>query len=120
MVNKKNTRHRTFTAAPVSSDEAPSFDLFDETFYGRPAIQGAAILEFVSAADDTNGGSAAKQILAFYKKALTEESHTRFVALIEDPDRVVDLETLTEIVGWLVEEYTSRPTQASSQSDATS
>lgn len=109
---KKNERHRSFTPKAKEEREPLSFDLYDETFNCRPELQGAVVLEFLSAAD-SDGGEAAKQILGFYKHALEPESHERFIALIEDPERIVDLETLTEIVAWLIEEYTSRPTQAS-------
>lgn len=109
----KNTgRLRSFTPKTPEKTEPLAFELYDETFECRPAIQGAVILEFLSAGEG-DGSGAARQILGFYEQALFPEAFERFSALINDPDRIVDLETLTEIVGWLIEEYTSRPTAAS-------
>jgi len=31
--------------------------------------------------------------------------------LLHDKDKIVDVETLGEITGWLIEQYTNRPTQ---------
>jgi hypothetical protein len=36
--------------------------------------------------------------------------------ILDDPDTEIDIEELAELVGWLVEQYTSRPTQKSSSS----
>jgi hypothetical protein len=35
---------------------------------------------------------------------------------MEDPKRIVRMEVLSEIMSWLIEEYTDRPTQPSSVS----
>lgn len=107
-------RHRSFT--PASVDQKPiTFDILDEEFEARPALPGAVILDFIasSGGGDEGGGEVAKKLLGFFERALTPESHERFAVLINDPDKAVDLETLSEIVGWLIEEYTSRPTRAS-------
>lgn len=36
--------------------------------------------------------------------------------VLDDPDTEIDIEELAELVGWLVEQYTSRPTQKPSSS----
>lgn len=108
-------RHRSFT--PKKKNETPlTFDLFDEVFEAYPAVQGTVVLEFVASIADTdedNGAGAAAAILGFFEKTLKPESLKRFTALTHDPERVIDAEELSEIVGWLMEEYTDRPTTAS-------
>jgi hypothetical protein len=42
--------------------------------------------------------------------------YERFTALMEDPKRIVPMDVLSEIMSWLIEEYTDRPTQPSSDS----
>jgi hypothetical protein len=40
---------------------------------------------------------------------LPAESYARFDALLEDEKKIVSVETLGEIIGWLIEEYSDRP-----------
>ena len=113
-VAKPSKRYRSFTSKSTSDEkiEAITFDLLSESFEARPRLQGAVILEFLSVIDDGSSASAA-QLLTLIKAALVEESWTRFDALIHNPDTIVEIETIGEIVSFLVEEYTSRPTKAS-------
>lgn len=113
MVDKKQARSRTFGTQTPEEVEPLEFVLHGETFNCRPLLQGAVILDFLSAGNDETGSGTAAQILGIFPSALYPEDYVRFTALIRDPDRIVDLETLSEIVGYLIEEYTSRPTKAS-------
>ena len=104
------TRFKDFGAGDV--DETPlSFKLHDEEFHCRPAIQGATLLKMVTEAESDDGATVANVITSFFSKTLMPESYERFDVLINDPDRIVTVETLGEISGWLVEEYTKRPTK---------
>jgi hypothetical protein len=47
----------------------------------------------------------------FFDTVLVDESLEKFNLLAEDPDRIVSVETLSEITAWLIEEYSARPTQ---------
>lgn len=89
-----------------------SFKLHGEEFHCRPVVQGKALLNIVAGtADDKDGLGVAKVINDFFKLCLIDESYTRFEALLSNPDKIVTVETLGEITAWLVEEYSSRPTQ---------
>lgn len=76
-----------------------------------PEIQGAVLLGLVgdTSGSEEDAGKTAGVILGFFKKVLTDESYARFYALINSKDKIVKVETLGEITGWLVEEYTNRP-----------
>jgi hypothetical protein len=63
-----------------------------------------------------NAGDAALAINRFFAKALKEESYERFQKLLDDPDKIVSVESLAEISGWLVEQYASRPMPGPEQS----
>lgn len=112
MTDKTIARHRSFTPKK-RTEKPPTFDVYDQTFTGRPAIQGAVVLEFLETSDGLDGANSAKKILSFFESALEEESYVRFNELIHNPETVIELEELTEILAFLIEEYTSRPTQAS-------
>jgi hypothetical protein len=51
----------------------------------------------------------------FFEIVLTPESYVLFDKLAKDPDIAITVESLSEIVSWLVEQYTNRPTQRSEE-----
>lgn len=107
-------RHKSFGSPNRDTHEEPvTFEIYDEEFECRSQIQGATLLRFVEDADSGDGGRAAGAMLDFFKRVLQPESFERFEVLWEDPDRIVPMETMGEIVSFLVEEYTKRPTQPS-------
>ena len=53
---------------------------------------------------------------SFFAKALLPESLERFNALLTDPEKIVTVDTLGEIAGWLTEQYSGRPQQGPEQS----
>jgi hypothetical protein len=91
------------------SDQPLTFKLFDEDFHCYPRMQGKALLEFVEMANSENAGDTAKVTRVFFKKVLKPESYTKFDALLDDPEKIVSVETLAEITGWLLEQYGDRP-----------
>lgn len=95
--------------------EPLSFELYGEKFDCHPAIQGKVLLDMVANTADSEGGPG-KIITDFFSKALLPESLERFDALANDPEKIITVETLGEIVGWLVEQYSGRPTQEPSRS----
>jgi len=94
-------------------NKAPlSFKLYGEEFHCVPAIQGRVLLDLVRKASDENDpGAAAEVVDEFFKKTLNVESYERFAALTSDSEKIVTVETLSEITGWLVSEYSERPTK---------
>ncbi len=88
-----------------------SFKLHGEEFTCRPTIQGKTLLDIVANSGSESGADVAKTITNFFEVTLLPESFERFNALLEDPDKIVSVDTLGEITAWLVEEYSSRPTQ---------
>lgn len=104
------TRFKDFGSSDVDR-EPLSFKLHGESFECRPAIQGATLLKMVADADSEDSSKVANIITEFFSKTLLPESYERFEALINDPDRIVTVDTLGEITSWMVETYTARPTQ---------
>lgn len=94
-------RHRSFS--PKVEGDPITFDLYDQTFTARPEIPGATILDFASAGQD--GTTNVSAITDFFKSALLADDFVRFDALIHNPDTLVTMQTLTDIIEFLVEEY---------------
>lgn len=103
-------RFKDFGSGGEVSKAPLSFKLHDEEFECRPNIQGKTLLDIVANATE-DGVGAAKTITAFFDVCLLPESSERFNALLSNPDKIVTVETLGDITAWLVEEYSSRPTQ---------
>lgn len=109
------TRFKDFGSG--SADTAPlSFALYGETFECRPALQGRFLLDLIASTNLEDEAASAAIVTKFFAEVLLPESLERFEALTSDPDRVVPVQTLGEITGWLVSEYASRPTQQSESS----
>lgn len=112
-----NARHRDFGAPAKITDYAPlTFTVAGEEFNCKPAIQGATLLHFVSEADSNDSGRSAAAIREFFGICMEPEDFTRFWMLVEGEDYIFDMEELTNITGWLVEQYSSRPKGLSKRS----
>ena len=104
------TRTKNFgSGTPKKNLDPITFTLHDEDFTAVSQIQGALLIQLVKDSQSTDTSKAAAVILDFFDEVLEEESLVRFKALTHSKDRFVDMQTLAEIVAWLVEEYTNRP-----------
>lgn len=104
-------RHRSFTATRKASDYSPlSFELNGETFNVKPIVQGGYLLKFVSQADSDSGGEASGALFRFFDDVMEPPERIRFQTMLDDPDTIIDIELIGEIVAYLMEEYTARPT----------
>jgi hypothetical protein len=103
-------RFKDFGSGGDVSTAPLSFKLHGQEFECRSNLQGKVLLDIVANAGD-DGAGAAKTITLFFDACLLPSSAERFNALLENPDTIVSVETLGDITAWLVEEYSSRPTQ---------
>jgi hypothetical protein len=109
-------KFKDFGGNTAENAEPISFKIFDEEFHCIPQIQGKVLLNMVAGSNSDDPAASAGVITEFFDSVLKEESLKRFNLLVEDKDRIVSVETLSEIVGWLAEQYTNRPTEGSSAS----
>lgn len=104
-------RHRTFSSKPKVQTPV-TFELDGETFEAKAAIPGAKLLDFIADADSDDGGRASQALIDFMESCIVKNDRERFVALIRDEERIIEIETLAEICEWLVGEYAARPTES--------
>jgi len=106
-------RFRDFGSGDQDKPAQPiSFKLYGEEFSCKPKMQGKVLLDLVAKSTvQDNPGEAAAIINKFFELVLIADSYKRFEALVESDDKIVEVEQLSEIVAWLVEQYTDRPTQ---------
>lgn len=109
-------RFKDFGEDSNVSKEPISFKLYGEEFQCKTAIQGKVLLDIVKETSSEDPGAAAAMIDSFFSTALLPESYERFQNLLKDPEKIVTVETLSEITAWLISEYSERPTKESSDS----
>lgn len=108
-------RHKSFTSKPRIQTPV-TFELDGEAFTAKPAIPGALLLDFIADADSDDGGRAAQALIDFVTNVIVPDDRERFTQLVRDEERIVEIETLAEVVEFLVEEYASRPTESPADS----
>ena len=95
--------------SPVDVTQAQpiSFSIYGQKFFAIPVVQGVVLLDIIgnSASDDVSVSSAT--VINFFKDVLEDESWKRFDTLLHSKETIVQMEKLGEIVGWLIEQYSS-------------
>jgi hypothetical protein len=103
------TRFKDFGSGISRESEPLSFKLHEEEFHCVPELQGQVLLELVSNSDSDDPVKSALLMTDFFKSALLDESYERFENLLKDKERIVTVDTIAEVVSWLMESYTNRP-----------
>jgi hypothetical protein len=110
-------RFKDFGNGGDSGTKEPiSFKLWGEDFHCVPVIQGKLLLEIVSDSTSDDPAKSALVMDKFFTAVLKPESKKKFDELLSDQEKITTLETLSEIVGWLMEEYSDRPKEQSTDS----
>lgn len=112
-------RTRSFST-PVADPESPAvevaplgFDLAGESFEVLPEAPGIILLEFIEATTSDEKGANAAALTKFLKSVTSPEEWARLNTVLHDPKNMIDIKTISEIVAFVIEEYTSRPSEAS-------
>jgi hypothetical protein len=108
------SRFKDFGSKVDENLEPISFKIWDEEFHCVKQLQGKVLLDMVASVsdgDNADSASQARAITDFFATVLLAESETKFNTLLLDKEKIVSVDTLGEIVGWLVEQYTNRPTE---------
>lgn len=102
---------KSFTSKKDKLEPIP-FELEGEVFEAYPKIAGVTLLEFIASSEQNTAATAAG-ILNYLKKSMSTDEYARFYALVSNPEKEIELETLSEIVSYLITEQSARPTPAS-------
>lgn len=98
------------------------FELGDETFHCRPKLSGIALINFVRTIQkvreegeesEASGASTMDALLELLQSAMGPKEYQRFVEYSSSEDVYVSMETIMEIVQYLIGEYTDSPSEAS-------
>jgi hypothetical protein len=114
---KARARQKDFGSPVVVDEMEPvGFDLYGQHFECRKQINGIALLRFVREANAEDGARSTQALLDIFERVMPKDEYSRFIELCEDPETIVPIETLSEIIGFLIEVYTERPTAQSGDS----
>lgn len=103
-----NRSVKTFKSNSGGKKEPIEFEIDGETFQAKPKVSGITLMELVR--DAGEGGSASVgAILRYLRKAMPKAEYERFEEYVEEND--VDIEMINDIISFLIEEQTDRPTQ---------
>jgi hypothetical protein len=102
---------KDFGSKFVADREVINFKIHGEQFECVPAVQGMVLLELVADSSSDDSTRQAQAISKFFGYVLTEESNERFQKLLTSKDKIVPVETLAEVVGWITGQLTERPNQ---------
>ena len=111
-------RHKSFGSPVLQSDEPLTFDLYDQQFRCQPALQGRVLIEFIAKSASGDPAAGAQAVLDFFDTAVIPADRERFKTMLESEEYIVPMDTLTQIMDWMVEEYTGRPTEQPSPSES--
>ncbi len=106
--------HKDFLV-PASTLGPPTFSIAGQDFTCLAEPPAGVLTDLIAAAEGTVSAQASSTT-GFIEGVLPDADAARFNALIHAKDTVIPIELLSEILGWLVEQYTSRPTTPSSPS----
>lgn len=81
-----------------------------DKFQARSMIAGHLMMQIASAMEK-GVAIQSDEMIRMLQAAIMPEYREQFMALIDDNDVAIPIETLGEILQWLAEEYTGRPTQ---------
>jgi hypothetical protein len=105
-------RFKDFGTPEKGENQEPiKFKLHGEEFVCVPEIQGKVMLDLVADSASQDASKSAAVVTSFFNRVLLPESNERFDALLLSQDKIVSMDTLSEITAWLIEEYTNRPNE---------
>lgn len=101
--------------------ERIEFKIDGDTFEATPAVPAEILVEFANRFTDVNTkpstpGEQFATVTAVLQLVLLPESFKRLTARARDLDNPVEIDQLSDVILWLLEEYGMRPTQPSSSS----
>lgn len=102
-------RRKTFSTYVATPAEPVELVINDQTFRCQESLPGQVLLDFLAETKMDDPASMVSAINNIFKQAVVEEDYEAWSAFIRDPANNISLNNLSEFAGWLVEEYTGRP-----------
>lgn len=111
-------RKKFSTRGNVGSDDVVILELNDREFKCKSRIPGIVLMRWVSHIDQDDPAKSAGAVEELMRQSIAPDDVDDFFEYIEDPVNDVDIKTLSQMAGWVVEQLTGNPTQESSDSSS--
>ena len=98
-------RRKAFSTRKAVAAEPIELEVNGTIFHCETAIPGMVLLDFVATVDLDNPAAAGSAIQGFFKTVIVDADYEAFEKYVRDPANDVDMETLSEMAGWLAEQY---------------
>ena len=92
------------------------FNIEGERFDCAPAVPIDDLQEMVKGFGEVTAENIADALRAFFEKVMDEATAARLSSMMKDKKNPLDMEQAKEIMEWLLEVYSLRPTEPSSES----
>ena len=100
---------------PVEEGEDPHADQFHATM---PSDERLFVLAAMAGDEDAGGAAEAAATMDLLKSTLPEDEFRLLKRRLLDPEDIVDMDLLQDILMWLMEEWSTFPTEPASASSA--
>lgn len=98
-------RRRNFSTKKAGTDDIVMLDVNEAiSFKCASKIPGMVLVDFIAEMDEDNAQSMGVGLQNFFKHALGE-NHEAFLKYVRDPENEVGIDDLSEMAGWLAEQY---------------
>ena len=103
-----NRSKKVFKSNSEKNKEPIVFEIDGTEFKAKPSVSGLTLMELVR--DAGEGGSVSMgAILRYLKKAMPEDEYKKFEVFVDEND--VDVELVNEVISFLIETQSDRPTK---------
>lgn len=110
------TKKKSFGSHVPKGINPMELEINDQTFLVRGAMSGVQLLQLIKAMDGNGDSDSADTMLNFIERSIIEDDRERAMEYLANSEPPVPLTTLTDIITWLIEEYTGKPTELSGTS----
>ena len=101
---------------PLLQASVLEIEINDQVFKVRASMSGLTLLRVISAMEGDDESAAAGAMIGFLEKAFLTEDRERGMEYLETAEPTIDLEGLSEIIQYLIGEYTGNSTDPSPSS----
>lgn len=102
-------RTKSFSTHTGTPAEPVELVINDKTFHCQETMPGQTMLDFLAGTSSEDPASMAGAVEKIFEEAIVPEEYEEWSTYIRARENNVSLDKLSEMAGWLVEEYSGRP-----------
>lgn len=95
----------------IQREDPINFKLFGTQWDCRDEVNGKLLMDQAAGLDSDSLQDQRNGVIGILQMTVLPDQVEDLLEELDDPDKVIQLGKLVEIVGWLVEQYTDRPTE---------